>query len=124
LSANSTAAVNNLDEVQVALDVKHLDQSTFGDAALRSEIIKLFTMQLEQSRARIVEAASAQDWRFVMHTLKGAAAAVGAVEVAKLANNWEANGFPPDQSAKHLVLMRYDLAQMAFVAAAQRIEAR
>lgn len=119
MSASRATHVNVLDEALVALDVQQLNRNTFGDVALRAEIIKLFSMQLEQSRLRIAEAQTPTDWRFVTHTLKGAAAAVGALDIARLAANWEKTGLPATPHAKAELLAAYDKAQAAFLSAAQ-----
>jgi HPt (histidine-containing phosphotransfer) domain-containing protein len=112
-------SVNLSDEVQIALDVQQLNRSTFGDRGLRAEIVRLFTVQLVQTRARVVDAENAQDWRFVMHTLKGAASAVGALELAYLAAQWESQGLPADFGDREKILSQFDRAQFAF---AQAIE--
>jgi HPt (histidine-containing phosphotransfer) domain-containing protein len=102
----------------IPLDAGLLSQSTFGDAELRSEIIALFQKQLVLARAQISGAATASEWRFVMHTLKGAAAAVGALQFVWLAQHWEMSVFPTE-SERSSVLSDFDHAESAFGRAVQ-----
>ncbi len=101
-----------------ALDGDFLARCTFGDEALKGEIIALFRKQLAQARDQIASASTASDWRFVMHTLKGAALAVGAVQFAALAQEWEKAVFP-SEGQRQLILNDFDLAKAAFLMAAK-----
>lgn len=103
-----------------ALDVVLLSRITFGDEALKGEVIALFRKQLTQAREQIAAAATASDWRFVMHTLKGAAAAVGALQFAALAQEWEKAVFP-SEGQRQLILNDFDLAKTAFLTAAKQV---
>jgi HPt (histidine-containing phosphotransfer) domain-containing protein len=103
----------------IPLDAGLLSQSTFGDDELRGEIISLFQKQLGLARAQIAGAATASDWRFVMHTLKGASAAVGALQFAWLAQHWEMSVFPTE-SERTTVLSDFDRAESAFARAVEK----
>lgn len=103
-----------------ALDAVFLSHSTFGDDALKGEIIALFRKQVTQAREQIAVAATASDWRFVMHTLKGAASAVGALQFAALAQEWEKAVFP-SEGQRQLILNEFDLAKSAFLTAAKQV---
>jgi hypothetical protein len=72
----------------VALDVAYLNRNTFGDLALRSEIIGLFRAQLDAVQKRLQLPMDDKSWTYLTHTLKGAAAAVGARQLAALADRW------------------------------------
>jgi hypothetical protein len=62
---------------------------TMEDAALGAEILKLFLAQLATlERANW----AAIDLAFEMHTLRGAAAAVGALQLQSLADGWRNRG--------------------------------
>jgi hypothetical protein len=119
MPVNRATYVNTLDEVHAPLDVQHLDHNTFGDKSLKAEIIALFAVQLEQTRPRIAEATSPDDWHFIMHTLKGAAAAVGAVDIARLATVWDVKGLPILDTDRDIILVAYDRAHSAFTVAAR-----
>ncbi len=75
-------------------DADRLSQSTMGDTALGAEIMNLFLVQLGQAEDQVLTAATAQDWKFLTHTLKGSAATVGAMELAALARLLEEGGLP------------------------------
>jgi HPt (histidine-containing phosphotransfer) domain-containing protein len=97
----------------LALDAQHLSETTFGDHDLRREIIVLFQRQLESARAQLATACHESDWRFVNHTLKGAASAIGAIQFAEYAGAWELHGLP-DESERAAILAEFDLAADAF----------
>ncbi|MDE2384567.1 MAG: Hpt domain-containing protein [Alphaproteobacteria bacterium] len=70
-------------------DRQILDHQTLNDAALGQEILQLFAGQL----SRLEKA----DWTklelpFEMHTLRGAAAVVGAQQIEALARQWKQLG--------------------------------
>ncbi len=71
------------------LDLKHLDQHTFGDAGLRAEVLNLFTGQLGQYLAALEASSSHVDWLNAAHTLKGSARAIGAGEICALCETLE-----------------------------------
>jgi hypothetical protein len=104
----------------VPLDAAFLVHSTFGDDALKGEIVALYRKQLTQAREMIASAITASDWRFVMHTLKGASTAVGAMQFAYLADEWERTVFP-SEGQRQVILNDFDLAKAAFLTAAQKL---
>lgn len=120
MSMNSAASVNVSGEVASALDLQHLNTNTFGDLLLRAEILALFSAQIEQTRSHMLTAVSVQDWRFLTHTLKGAASAVGAIEFAVLASRWENQGLPRPEDDRSSHLEAYDLARAAFLEAVRK----
>jgi hypothetical protein len=102
----------------VPFDAAYLTRSTFGDDTLKAEILSLYKKQLTHAREQIVTAVTATDWRFVMHTLRGASAAVGARQFAFLADEWERIVFP-SEGQRGNILNDFDLALTAFLTAAQ-----
>ncbi len=120
MSMNSAASVNLLDEVASALDLQHLNTNTFGDLLLRAEILALFSSQIDQSRVSMLTAASPLDWRFLTHTLKGAASAVGAIAFAELAARWEKQGLPEQGDDRSNHLTAYDAARDAYLEAVRK----
>jgi hypothetical protein len=72
-----------------AFDRKVLTYQTMDDAALAEEILLLFLGQLARLE-RINWAAL--ELAFEMHTLRGAAAVVGAGQIEALADGWQALG--------------------------------
>jgi HPt (histidine-containing phosphotransfer) domain-containing protein len=71
-----------------SIDLEHLDAATFGDHALRSEVLRLFTSQAANLIA-IIENGSAETRSATAHALKGAALGIGAFELAKAAESVE-----------------------------------
>ncbi len=100
------------------LDSKRLDQNTFYDRALRDEILKLFVSQLDISRSAIMNPETNEDWRFTTHTLKGAAAAVGAEQFVALSGQWEKYALPISGEDMQKMQLAFDQARSAFLAAA------
>jgi Hpt domain len=78
----------------VALDFGYLDRVTFGDVPLRDELIKLFLTQVSSMILKLPLLTKPDDWRFNAHSLRGAAAAIGAQEIAALCTHWEESGMP------------------------------
>jgi HPt (histidine-containing phosphotransfer) domain-containing protein len=72
-----------------SLDRALLSENTMGEPALQREVLGLFGAQLRQVTDQLVHVEDPRDWRFLSHTLRGAAAAVGAVEIRELATRWE-----------------------------------
>jgi HPt (histidine-containing phosphotransfer) domain-containing protein len=75
-----------------AIDIACLNRYTGGDAALNSQILRLFDGQcseivdrLESLAAKPDGSQSAKDWHDTAHSLKGAARGVGAVALADIA---------------------------------------
>lgn len=71
--------------LEPAIDRAHLDRQTFGDAALQVEVLGLFRDELPNALQRLRSAATAKEWHFAAHSLKGSARAVGANPLAALA---------------------------------------
>lgn len=72
-----------------SLDRALLSENTMGEPSLQREVIGLFGAQLRQVAEQLVGIDDPRDWRFLSHTLRGAAAAVGAVEICEIAKRWE-----------------------------------
>lgn len=71
-------------------DRVHLARYTLDSLDLEREIVGLFLTQLPETLAMIDQAASPQDWKLATHSLKGAAAAVGARRICRIAAELEA----------------------------------
>ncbi len=84
----------------IVLDVAYLNHTTFGDIALRTEIIGLFRAQVKAVRTQLLLPVDHKAWTYLTHTLKGAAAAVGAGQLAALADVWSRNTPPKTQSTR------------------------
>jgi HPt (histidine-containing phosphotransfer) domain-containing protein len=60
------------------------------DVDLQREVIGLFRAQVAETKERIkFGSISSEDRKFLSHNLRGAAAAVGAVQIEELAKTWE-----------------------------------
>ena len=103
------------------LDAERLDQNTFYDRVLRDEILKLFVSQLDISRSAILNPETNEDWRFSTHTLKGAAAAVGAQQFVALSCLWEKQVLPISGEDRQKMAVAFDQAREAFLSAALSI---
>lgn len=106
----------------VPLDAERLDQNTFYDRVLRDEILKLFVSQLDISRSAILNPETNEDWRFSTHTLKGAAAAVGAQQFVALSVQWEKQALPISGEDRQKMAVAFDQARAAFLSAALSID--
>jgi len=71
------------------LDVQHLSDQTFGDAELERDILVLFREQCGKLVPVILGNCQLPSRVDAAHTLKGGARAVGAVEVARIADEVE-----------------------------------
>lgn len=76
------------------LDVDFLNRNTFGDKTLRNEIIGLFLSQLDGVHRTLASPINSSAWQFLTHTLKGAAAAVGAISISTSADKWGKSPVP------------------------------
>lgn len=76
------AALNPDDcEPSAPIDFAHLDRQTMGDAALRQEVLGLFSRQAASVAERIASV-EREEQRRLAHTLKGAARGIGAWAIA------------------------------------------
>ncbi len=72
-----------------AIDLKHLRRYTMGDRALEQEVLELFLAQLPKTIAALSGAVNDHEWRIAAHTIKGSGRAVGAWQIARLAEQAE-----------------------------------
>ena len=71
-----------------SIDLEHLDAATFGDHALKREVLGLFTSQAANLVA-IISNGTAETRSAAAHALKGAALGIGAFELAQAAESVE-----------------------------------
>lgn len=102
-------------------DRDHFDQQTFSELSLQREILQLFLLQIENTKTALAKGPTASDWRYISHTLKGAAAAVGAIAIARLAEEWESVEPPSGADALATAISSYTVACEAFTQAIQPI---
>lgn len=100
------------------IDHGHLERYTMGDEALMRELLTLFCEQMDETLRGLRAAQNADEWHFAAHTLKGSARAVGAVDIARLAQELER-----DHAAGRARLDELEELARAFCAA-MRAEAR
>lgn len=67
------------------IDMVHLDQQSLGDPGLREEVLRLYSQMSGVYLSRIEQAQTAEDLVRHLHTLKSAAAGIGAWHVRDLA---------------------------------------
>ena len=80
-----------MDSEREVFDREMFACNTMQDEILQKEILGLFFSQLATVRARLEQGpVSAEESKFLAHTLRGAAAAVGARKIETIAAKWEA----------------------------------
>lgn len=87
------------------IDRQYLARFTMGNAALEQEVLELFAGQAPLYLADLRAAASRKAWKNAAHTIKGSAAAVGALRVSRLAElaerlDFDAPGFAANDRAQ------------------------
>ncbi|MGB5212533.1 MAG: Hpt domain-containing protein [Anderseniella sp.] len=111
------AAASNVegDSVEAVVDLAHLDQYTLGDHSLQAELLQLFRVQLKNQTQELVSCADETDWKSAVHTLKGAARSIGAVQIGEVAEAMELVAFS-DDAGRAAVLSRLIAVHAAFEA--------
>jgi len=97
------------------IDIAHLDQYTLGDRSLQRELLQLFRIQLKDQTQELMACKSSDDWKSASHTLKGAACAVGAWQIALVGEQLEDAAFD-DEAGRAAVLSRLLAAKAGFEA--------
>lgn len=72
------------------IDLVHLAKQTLGDRGLELEILRLFDQSSKTLYQRLVDAQTREERVLNMHSLKGAAAGIGAYTIADIARGGEA----------------------------------
>lgn len=94
--------------VGVPVDLAHLGRYTLGNAELEREVLALFSEQAAATLEALRRASSPKAWREAAHTLKGAALAVGAWQVAKCGQQAEVAEY--NCAAREAILTRLEQA--------------
>jgi hypothetical protein len=105
----------------IALDVDFLNRNTFGDRALRGEIVGLFLAQLDGVQRSLTSPVNQLAWQFLTHTLKGAASAVGAIGIATTADRWGKSPAPTSSEQRNIVQMQLRQLILDFKQATQKL---
>ncbi len=95
-------------------DRAHLAHYTMNAAELEREIVGLFLMQLPATLEMIESAETAAEWKLATHTLKGAAASIGAKRLQLLAVGLEAMPIHVDVNVKAMRLRALRAAAAEF----------
>jgi HPt (histidine-containing phosphotransfer) domain-containing protein len=98
----------------ITLDADYFNRVTFGDLSLRSELIDLFLAQVAATILKLPLLRSPEDWRFNAHSLRGAAAAIGAQEIAALCTHWEESGMPSLAADRQDCVVQLQAAEVRF----------
>ncbi len=102
------------------LDREHLSHQTMESDELAGEIVGLFLTQLPTILDMLKTAASAADWKFAIHTLKGSAVTVGAMRIAAITAELET--LPAgDADARQRLIAALDAEIAAFREAARQL---
>jgi len=99
--------------VENVVDLEHLNQYTLGDRALQAELLQLFRTQLKNQAKTLVSCNTENAWKSGVHTLKGAARAVGAWQVCEVAEAMELISFT-DQESRTAILDRLIAVRAVF----------
>ena len=92
-------------EDALVFDISRFEANTMYDFALQCEILGLIQSQIEQMRVRLSQGGlSAEESKFVGHTLRGAAAAVGALELEDMGTHWVELGLAGHDLLQGLIL--------------------
>jgi HPt (histidine-containing phosphotransfer) domain-containing protein len=76
------------------LDLEHLSRQTLGNRALEREVLELFVSHSGEQLQRLNGSASESERRESAHAIVGAARAIGAFEVARIAGAIERSRGP------------------------------
>ena len=72
-------------EIRGPIDLDHLRKQTLGDAGLEAEVLRLFDQMAHVYYGRLETSTTVEELLTNLHTIKGAAAGVGAFGLAELA---------------------------------------
>ena len=72
-------------EIRGPIDMAHLSRQTLGDHNLELEVLRLFDEMSHTYYSRLESSTTVEDLLVNLHTLKGAAAGIGAFGLAELA---------------------------------------
>jgi HPt (histidine-containing phosphotransfer) domain-containing protein len=86
------------------IDLGQLRRQTQDDRALESELLELFRIQARLQLNVISIARKPADYRLAVHSLKGAALAIGAKPIAATATELEAVGFTGDSTMRRRLM--------------------
>lgn len=103
------------------VDRSHLARYTLGDAALEREVLTLFLAEAPQRIDALRKAVSDKDWKMAAHTLKGSGRAVGAWQVANLAQDAEGLCGSSDPAQRDRAVDRLEAAMCEAAAYIARI---
>lgn len=101
-----------------AIDLAHLERATFGDAALKADLLALFERQALRLAAEIAAAPDARARAEAAHSLRGAALGIGAGAVAEAAGAVEAAGEDAAAFASALAALHGRIAEARTAVAA------
>ena len=102
------------------LDRPHLEHYTMYNQPLMVEVLGLFLAQLPVTLELLDGAQTTAEWRFAAHSLKGAAASVGAPKLRSMALGLETFEFPGDPAVRLLRIQALRAAAAEFREAVRR----
>ena len=95
-------------------DRAHLSRYTMDSADLEREILGLFLLQLPSTIESIERAETAADWKLATHTLKGAAASIGAKRLQAISAELERLTVEDDSNVRLLRIQALKAAVAEF----------
>lgn len=88
---SSPAGENSVEAHSRPVDLVHLARQTGGDRFLEEEVLQLFLRQAARLGRQVETTGDCEEVKVAAHSLRGAAQAVGAFEVAHCADELEAH---------------------------------
>ncbi len=108
--ANGGVESSSVDTGAAPIDHRHLGRYTLGNRALEIEVLQLFAGQAPLTLAELAAATTEKAWHIAAHTLKGSARAVGAWEVARIAEVAERDGPAEPQRSQSIASLEACIA--------------
>ena len=124
ITAERVSMSSRVSVALVPVDLAHLRRFTLGNRALELEVLQLFAEQAPLTLGQMQVATSAKAWRDAAHTLKGSAAAVGAMAIARAAGEAEDHTDNPTAWPETIERLRQVVREArAFIAACALVDA-
>lgn len=89
LKAERRPASEPAESCHPIIDLEHLQRYTLGDRKLEGEVLQLFADHLPRTLKTLQDSPIGRDWAMAAHTLKGSARAIGAWQLATVAERGE-----------------------------------
>ncbi len=120
-STSSIFTGSAFNEREVVIDVATLQASTMGELWLQIEVVSHFARQIDDVLSQLTAGQARDGWRMIAHTLRGTAAAIGAMELLEIAEDWEDGGLGAREADRADLISRIERAMPRFEGALLQI---